>query len=105
MRARAWSNGGTTQSGAGYGVRITPKDRDRFFERGWNTVNVELPGDGTVEVHLSDSFWRNCTELRSSSIGRWLLEKRLAPWPSGRPPVLELTPRGNGHFTISSTSS
>jgi hypothetical protein len=43
-----------------------------------------------AKVPLSRSFWENCTELRSASIGRWLIDHRLAPWQRSVPPTLEL---------------
>jgi hypothetical protein len=61
-----------------------------FFDRAWDQITVELDGDGWTQLPLSDSFWRTCSELRSAEIGRWLLRRRLAPWPKGRPPLVVL---------------
>jgi hypothetical protein len=33
------------------------------------------------EAHRS--FWRSCSEFRNTNIGRWLLDRGLAPWPKG----------------------
>ena len=33
MRVKGWNNGRMVISGAGYGLRISPSDRDRFFDR------------------------------------------------------------------------
>jgi hypothetical protein len=51
-------------------------------------VQLEVPGQGTTKVTLSDSFWRRCSELRCAALGRWLREIRKAPWPKGHPPTL-----------------
>ncbi|KPL03554.1 MAG: hypothetical protein AMJ73_06455 [candidate division Zixibacteria bacterium SM1_73] len=61
-----WDNGlPNNRTGAGYGIRIAREDRDTHFQRGWSSVVIKLEGENEVEVSLSDSFWRGCTELRS----------------------------------------
>jgi hypothetical protein len=100
MRAKAWSNGSPRPTGAGYGVKIGSTDRDRFFERTCSEVTIELPHE-TATVGLSPSFWRTCTELRSSAIGRWLQHEGVAPWPTGHPTVLQLEPVGANRFRLS----
>lgn len=101
MWVTAWSNGSPTRSGAGYGLRVAPLDRDRHFRREWEYVEVELAGsDRTTIVRLSASFWNGCTELRSAAIGRWLVDRRLAPWPAGSPPALTLAPLAPARFRL-----
>ncbi len=51
-------------------------------------------------MRLSESFWRDCSELRSAAVGRWLLAAGLAPWPRGAPPVLELVPVVGNTFAV-----
>ena len=29
----AWNNGSPKMSGAGYGIKLNPRDRDRYFEK------------------------------------------------------------------------
>lgn len=99
MRARGWSNGTPTPSGAGYGLVISPGDRDRYFDRAWNQVTLVIDGR-EITVPVTPSFWRSCTELRSRGIGAWMLEASLAPWPRGRPPVVDLEPMGEAHFEV-----
>ena len=53
-----------------------------------------------LDVRLSASFWRGCTELRNVKIGKWMLEQGLAPWPKGDPPKLKLEPIGNRRFRL-----
>jgi hypothetical protein len=85
----AWSNGKGSASGSGYGLKMTPTDRDATFDQSWKTVTIQLPrSDGHLSaiVPISDAFWRVCSELRSQDIGRWLIANGHAPWPKGAPP-------------------
>lgn len=102
MRATGWSNGRPLSSGAGYGLRISVSDRDRFFRPDWNHVLLEADGSRQVVVRLSASFWKTCTELRSAEIGRWLLRRRLAPWQKGAPPSVEIEAIGGNRFRLRS---
>jgi hypothetical protein len=86
-------------TGSGYGVRLRREDRDRHFRSHWPSVSVKLEGGG-VPVDLTPSFWRSCTELRSAAIGKWLLDRGLAPWPKGHPPRLHLTRVGHRRFRL-----
>ncbi len=94
VKVVGWNKGSPNEgSGAGYGIRIIDhKDRDRYFERKWATVIIEFDNGTKAEVRVSDSFWRNCIELRNKEIGKWMLENNLAPWNRGSPPTMELKP-------------
>jgi hypothetical protein len=70
------------------------------FDRAWDSVTLDLESGPTVNVSLSPGFWRTCAELRSAEIGRWMLGLDLAPWPSGDPPAMRLTPMGEGSFVV-----
>lgn len=98
--ATGWSNGAPLVTGAGYGVRISRADRDLYFDPSWSQIVVEL-GSRRTTVRLSESFWRNCHELRSAAIGRWLLDNDLATWPAGEPPVVDVQPVGERTFRLS----
>jgi len=100
MRATGWSNGQARGSGAGYRIRISAGDRDRWFKQSWSHVVIELDDDEAAEVPLSASFWASCTELRSVTIGRWLLRRNLAPWPNRKPPTLTLRPLSGNRFQL-----
>lgn len=100
MRVTGWSNGHSHSSGAGYGLRIRASDRDRWFDRSWDRVEIDLDNGSQASVRLSKAFWGSCTELRSVVIGRWLLEHGLAPWPRREPPVLTLRPINNNKFEL-----
>src|SRR5438132_12458408 len=98
----AWNNGKNHPSGAGYGLKVPIDDADRFFDRRWKTVCVELQNGVTTELNLAKkSFWTStCHELISRDIGRWLRERRLAPWRSGAPPKLRIEIAGERRFRV-----
>ena len=58
MEVKGWNNGSpNNKTGAGYGIRLTRKDRDKFFKKPWKTVTLELADESVVDVNLSNSFW------------------------------------------------
>jgi hypothetical protein len=63
-------------------------------------VIVDLPNGQSTTARLSSRFWTTCPEFRSADIGRFLLEMRLAPWPKGKPPSLELVPLEGNRFRL-----
>lgn len=103
MRASGWHNGSPSASGAGYGIRISKADRDRYFEPTWTHVQLQYPDGNTTRVGLSSSFWKPltpCSELRSATIGRWLRARGVAPWKSGSPPKMIVSPLSDNHFSV-----
>ena len=104
MIIKGWHNGSqNNETGAGYGVCIKCKDRDKYFKKEWSSVTIELEGEGEVEVNLSDKFWNNCPELRKKEIGKWIINKInnvFAKWPKGSPPAFELHPICNRKFRL-----
>jgi hypothetical protein len=96
-----WSNGSPkTSTGSGYGIRVGRGDREQYFRRAWSSVVVELDDGSQIEVNLSDAFWCGCAELRKKEIGRWMLDRGLAPWPKGNPPRLRLEPVHEERFRL-----
>lgn len=92
MIVTGWSMGSPNlRTGTGFGVRLSVADRDQQFCRSWHSLTVLLEGGAGIQVNISPSFWRGCSELRSKEIGRWMLDRGLAPWAQGRPPRLELS--------------
>jgi hypothetical protein len=89
--ATGWHNAVPSREPAGSGLRITAKDRDRYFDRTWEDEVVEFDGAEPATVSLSPSFWRSCSELRSAGVGRWLLDLDAAPWAQGHPPGVVVT--------------
>ncbi len=101
FQATAWNNGQQLGSGAGYGLRISAQDRDRFFHRSWGDVTLHLQGyDKSVSVNITPSFWRRCSELRSQDIGRWLVQKGHVPWERGDPPRFRMSRKGEQSFDV-----
>ena len=103
--ATAWNNGQWHASSAGYGLKVSVADRDRFFRRDWRSVTLRLAAEsGVVDVEVNcakDSFWNgSCRELIARDIGRWLLELEVTPWPTGHPPRFDLAPIEPGVFQV-----
>ena len=101
MIVSGWNDGSPNNAtGGGYGIRMSRRDRDEYFDPEWPWVTIELEELGATEVNLARSFWRGCTELRGAAIGKWMLDRGLAPWPKGRPPRLRLEPAGERRFRL-----
>ena len=101
MKVSGWSKGSANnRTGAGYGVGIKRRDRDRHFPRSWGSVEVVLDNGEVVDVSLSEKFWTTCPELRSSTIGRWMLDLGVIPWAKGKPPEFDLEPIGDRIFGL-----
>lgn len=103
MIVTAWNNGRHCQSGAGYGLKIASEDRDKYFDRNWPSVFVQIEGTNEeIEVNIhKKSFWTKiCRELVSKEIGLWLRQTKLAPWPKGNLPQLVLLPLEGSHFRL-----
>ena len=103
MIVTAWNNGKHHQSGAGYGIKISEQDRDRFFQRKWNSVILLLGNESSsVEVNIDKpSFWgKVCRELISKEIGLWLFANSIGTWDKGNPPKLKLEPLGEKRFQV-----
>jgi len=101
VKVTAWNNGDYNPSGAGYGLRLDPAERDAVFDRTWSEVIVDLPnGVGELRLPLSPSFWRDCPELRSAEIGKWLIGIGHSRWPKGNPPAFALAKVRGNHFKV-----
>jgi hypothetical protein len=99
----AWNNGHFNASGAGYGIRVSKRDRGAVFEPSWNEVVIHAPtehGFDPMTASLSASFWQDCTEIRSAEIGRWLIEHGHATWPKSHPPAFRLEQVGANRFAL-----
>ena len=102
MEVKGWENGsGDNETGSGYGVKLSPEDRERWFEREWSSVILHIEGGDEVHVNVSQSFWRGCPELRHRRIGQFLVAEGLAPWKKRKPPRVKLEPLGGRHFRLS----
>jgi hypothetical protein len=103
VEASGWHNGRPRSSGAGYGIKISKIDRDRYFVPGWDNVQLEFSDGQRAEVDLTRSFWKPETPsavLRDAAIGRWMIAQELAPWTKGSPPRLVLASLGPKRFSL-----
>ncbi len=90
MQVTTWNNGSFNESGAGYGVRISSRDREIFFDDRWEHVTV-LVDNSSVHFDLKKTFWSTCPELRSKKIGEYLIKNGLERWQKGNPHKLSLS--------------
>jgi hypothetical protein len=104
MRATGYWTDAPDGSGRHYGLRISARDRDTYFDPYWLSVTLKIDGR-TISVDITPSFWKRCTELRSAAIGKYMLRKGLAPWPKGQPPVFDLVPEGEAVFRLEPTET
>ena len=103
MIVTAWNNGAHHASGAGYGFQLTAEDRERFINKGWSSLVLELEGSPTqLQVNIKKvSFWRRqCGEVINQDIGVWFLGSGLAPWPKNYPPKFAMTQLMGNRFSI-----
>ena len=97
----AWNDDSYRMNGAGYGIKLNPRDRDRYFEK--PNAFLKLEGKtGDISVNTDKpSFWNGtCRKLISKDIGLWLRSNGKAPWVKGQPPKLQLEPVGERTFKV-----
>ena len=92
----------TAWKGGSYGLKVSIADRDRYFEKSWKSVFLELPNGRYAEANIDKpSFWNDsCRELIGSEIGKWFKDFGLVPWPKGSPPKIEILSLGNRQFRV-----
>ena len=90
----AWSNGKDS-----FGLRISPKDCDRLFDKEWEDVELEIDGN-TISVGITDSFWDDCIELRSQEIKHWFESEKLIPWKKHHPPKITMKHIADNQFKV-----
>ena len=97
----AWNNGSHSMSGAGYGIKLKPRDRDICFRKPEVFLRLEGQADDVPINTGKPSFWNNtCRKLISKVIGFWLIRNGQAPWTKGYPPKLHLKPTGKWAFKV-----
>lgn len=97
MQGSAWRSG--NQPGSSYGISVGTINRDKFFNRTWDYIDVEM--DGALQrLSLTPGFWRHCPEFRDPRIRDWLRRHRTLDWPKGQPPRVELMPLGGRGFRL-----
>lgn len=100
VKVTGWNNGQYNQTGAGYGLRLNAADRDAIFDRSWLNVALDLPNGTPAQITLSPSFWRDCPELRSAKIGKWLIEAGHRRWRQSSPPIFTLVQVSGNNFKV-----
>lgn len=103
MIITAWNNGEHHPTGAGYGLKIEVKDRDKYFKKECKNIILELQGKKeSVTVNIDKtSFWNvTCGELINKRIGSWLRKNGKAPWQKGCPPKLKMEQIDNNTFKV-----
>ena len=103
--ATAWTNGARSRTGAGYDLRISAEDRDKHFERRWNTVTLRMIGERTTRVAEANvdktSFWDGtCRELINAEIGQWFIENGFDRWTHGIPPRFRMRALAQREFDV-----
>ena len=103
--ARAWNNGRWHATGAGYGLKISAEDRDKYFDTDWDTVTLRLIGERTrrvAEANITkDSFWSpECRELIQLEIGQWFIENGFRRWTLNVPPRFRMLPVAGRDFEV-----
>lgn len=101
MMVTGWKTGkANTRTGGGYGIKISKSDRGLYFRPEWKLVCIELDDGKICDIAISKAFWSGCSELRSKSIGNWIINHNLVPWPKGSPPTCVLKPKGGNLFGL-----
>jgi hypothetical protein len=103
MIVTAWNNGAHMRNGTGYGFRISLTDRDQYFKKDWNSIELSLEDQPeTFQIAIDPAtFWSDeSIILHSKEIGLWLRKVGLSPWPMGRPPVFILNPIAENRFSV-----
>ncbi len=102
MKVTAWNNGKHHKSGAGYGIKISLIDRDRYFKKSWESIYLKLPNGVDAEINTyKASFWNDsCRELISKEIGKWFIDYKKAPWHFGSPPKFHMSSNSERHFVL-----
>ncbi|MGB1117991.1 MAG: hypothetical protein ACPG30_04705 [Parvibaculales bacterium] len=104
MRVTAWHNGQTY-----YGVRITKKVRDSHFSLRPSNIDISFLDEPPERFNLTQSFWRECIEIRGSRIREWFQQLDYVGddklpnreyWPHGDPPKFDLDWNDNGYFDL-----
>ena len=98
-----WNNGSPSKTGAGYGLKISIPDRDKYFKKNSKSAVLHLAGNKLpISVNTDKpSFWSPvCRELISKDIGAWLIENKMGKWKTGSPPKLTMISLGKNKFRL-----
>lgn len=102
MIGTVWNNGTYNPSGVGYGIKIKQTDRDKYFNRDWVNVILELE-DEKISISVSinkSSFWSNCRQLIKKEIGIWLIGHERGTWEKGSPHKAKIEQISDNRFSV-----
>ena len=105
FEATAWNNGAWHETGAGYGLKMSADNRDKYFDRDWDTVTLRLIADRTSRIAeanvAKDSFWGpHCRELLKLEIGQWLIENGFRRWTPNAPSLFRMVRVAGREFEV-----
>lgn len=86
---KAWSNGNANEkTGAGYGLRISKNNRDKFFLD--DAEYFLIINKKKIKMNITPGFYRKCPEIRDKKIGMFLVNNNLHKWKSRSPHSLNM---------------
>ncbi len=101
MIVSTWNASSYNDSGAGYGVRISASDREKFFDKSWKSIILYIGKfENSVILPIRGTFWTICPELRNMKIGEYLIVNGLNKWKKGKPHKLILFPQNDNQFML-----
>lgn len=84
-KVSAWNDGKNV-----FGINLINGLREKLFDRKWIFIELSIENKESFKIKLSDSFWKNCNELRHKNIKDWFFENDIFPWTKGCPPKFYL---------------
>lgn len=94
-KVSAWSNGKNV-----FGINLINGLRDKLFDKKWTFIELSIENKTSFKINLSDSFWKNCNELRDSKIKDWFEEINVINWKSRKNPKFYLTKVEENKFLL-----
>jgi hypothetical protein len=103
FEVKSWHNGARHKTGAGYGIRIPIILRDRYFNKKYSFIILELE-DYSEVIHVNiakKSFWDStCRELIHKEIGKWMIKHQIDSWDQGSPFNLKMEWKSENKFKL-----
>lgn len=105
FEATAWNNGPWHETGAGYGLKISADDRDKYFDRDWDTGTLRLITERTsriAEPNVANDSFRGpqCRELIKLEFAQWFTENGFRRWTRNTPPRFRMIPIARREFEV-----
>ncbi|MCY4033143.1 MAG: hypothetical protein OXF19_03845 [Hyphomicrobiales bacterium] len=106
MIVSAWNG---HNNNAGYGIRVSCADRDKYFSKEWKCIQIKVADGSEITCKLAASFWNTCREIRSNALQGWFIELGHTrktqggwerTWEKGKPPKFHLRQISGNRFTL-----